>query len=111
MENNENSAFQDALDPSELDAAANFSELNEENDTIDGENENEELSPADEEELAEGNPVPDQDEYTGYDSSEDTGNTAADLDLNLDDDDDTAIEPEDLDTLNAQDEDDQDTMS
>lgn len=109
MENNENRAFQDALDQTELDDATNFSELKEENST--GDEENEELTPADEEELADGNPIPDQDDYTGYDSSEDTGNTAADLDLNPDNDDDTAVDPEDLDTLNAQDEDDQDTMS
>lgn len=109
MENNENRAFQDALDQTELDDATNFSELKEENST--GYEENEELTPADEEELADGNPIPDQDDYTGYDSSEDTGNTAADLDLNPDNDDDTAVDREDLDTLNAQDEDDQDTMS
>jgi hypothetical protein len=106
MENNENGAFQDALDQNELDDSTNFNELKEEPSTTD-----EELSPADEEELRDGKPIPDQDDYTGYDSSEDTGNTAADLDLNPDDDDDTAVEPEDLDTLNAQDEDDQDTMS
>lgn len=106
MENNENGAFQDALDQNELDDSSNFNELKEEPSTTD-----EELSPADEEELRGGKPIPDQDDYTGYDSSEDTGNTAADLDLNPDDDDDTAVEPEDLDTLNAQDEDDQDTMS
>lgn len=109
MENNENPAFQDALDQTEFDDAANFSELKEENST--GDEENEARSPADDKEQGNDNPIPNQDDYTGYDSSEDTGNTAADLDLNPDDDDDTAVEPEDLDTLNAQDEDDQDTMS
>ena len=47
----------------------------------------------------------------GYNSADDTGNTEADLDLDLSDDPDTDLDESDLDALNGLDLDDDETMS
>ncbi|WP_256004306.1 MULTISPECIES: hypothetical protein [Pedobacter] len=51
-------------------------------------------------------PVDDADEMSDYDSSEDTGNTEEDLDLDLSDDPDTDLYEDDLDALNGEDDED-----
>ena len=47
----------------------------------------------------------------GYNSADDTGNTTDDLELELSDDPDTDLDESDLDALNGQDLDDDETMS
>ena len=52
-----------------------------------------------------------QNNYTGYNSADDTGNNNEDLELNPDDDPDTNLDEADLEALNGIDIDDEETMS
>jgi len=52
-----------------------------------------------------------QENYTGYNSADDTGNNNEDLDLNPNDDPETNVDEADLEALNGMDIDDEETMS